>query len=161
MGRQGRITRGRGELVERLCRMDGPPGGQGARGRPTRLKTYILECNEPFRTGRGDRLSWEVGDTDVDTVKTLSVRRDGVAPPARFCVDMEDRKFLLLHTGDPAGRADGAVGGLVGERRHEFDHAWFHPGLMARWARSLGGGHTPGTRAWAAPAQGDSRIAGP
>lgn len=130
--------------MDRLHGMNGPPKGQkaggAARGKPAGLKTYMLERNGAFRAGRGDGLSWEVADTGVDEIKTLSVRRNGETAALQFYMDMEDRRFLLLHTGEPAKRADGAVEGLVGERRHALDHAWFHPGLLKRWARSLGGG---------------------
>lgn len=134
----------RRELMDKLYSMNNPPKsrrtGEPTRGRFTELKTYILECNEVFQTGGGDRFSWEVDDTGVDKIKILSVRRNGATPALQFYMDMEDRRFLLLHTDELAEKANDAVEGLVGEHRHKFDHTWFHSGLLKKWARSLGGG---------------------
>jgi len=146
MSQQARLAKvsSRKEFMDELYRMNAPPKsrktGEAARGRYTELKTYILECNEVFRTGEGDRASWEVEDTGVDSLKILGIRQNKTAPPLQFYMDMSDRRFLLLHTDELAEKANDAVEGLVGEHHHKFDHTWFHSGLLRRWARSLNGG---------------------
>jgi len=146
MAQQDRLARvrNRREFMDRLYHMNDPPKrrktGEKTRGRLTELKTYILECNEVFRAGRGDRFSWEVEDTGVDTIKILNVKRNGTAPTLQFYMDMTDRRFLLLHTDELAEKANDAVEGLVGEYQHRFDHTWFHSDLLKKWARGLDGG---------------------
>jgi len=146
MSQQARPARvsSRKEFVEELYRMNAPPKsrktGEATRGRYTELKTYILECNELFRAGRGDRVSWEAEDTGVDSIKILGIRQNKATRPLQFYMDMSDRRFLLLHTDELAEKANDAVEGLVGEHHHKFDHTWFHSGLLKKWARNLNGG---------------------
>lgn len=134
----------RRELLDRLYSMNNPPKsrktGEAARGRFTELKTYILECNEIFRSGKGEKVSWDVEDTGVDKIKILDVWRKRAASPLQFYMDMADRRFFLLHTDELAESANDAIESLVGEYHHKFDHTWFHSGLMKKWALKLNGG---------------------
>lgn len=134
----------RRELMDRLHSMNSPPKSrktrERARGRFTGLKTYILECNEIFQSGKGDKVSWEAEDAGVDKIKILNVWRKRAGRPLQFYMDMADRRFFLLHTDELEESANGAIESLVGERRHKLDHTWFHAGLMKKWAHSLNGG---------------------
>lgn len=123
--------------MDTLHDMNCPPKGQGRRGGLPWLGTYILERHGTLGPGKGKGASWDVENTHVDDIRTLTVRLGRGGGRIQFYVDMRDRRYPLLHTGGPAGDADGAMGALVGDGAHRLDHAWLPSGLMARWAGAI------------------------
>lgn len=125
------IVQTRKEYTDTLADMNRRPGanGAGSRGRTSRLKSYLLEANEMFRSGSGERASWEIVDTGVVEIKILRVwDTRGQSPTRQFFLDMSDSRFPLLHTDELARDANDAVGRLVGDHGHKFDHVWFGAG---------------------------------
>lgn len=121
----------RDEFLDRLDKMRIAPDSS--------LHTQIMECHGKLESGRKGEVSWEVRDTGVDAIKTLSIKPDGESPPHHFYMDMADRRFPLLHddVNVLSGVQTSDVDRLV--RAHcRLDHVWFHSGLMMEWARSLG-----------------------
>lgn len=129
----------RKEFMDTLHDMNHQTGGRGpgrdSRGRAPRLRTYVLERNGPLGPGRGEKASWDVGDTGVDEIKILTVMPGRGGAPRQFYIDMADGRFILLHTDGPAEGADADMEMLVEDGSHKLDHVWFHSGLMERWAR--------------------------
>lgn len=123
----------REEFLDRLDKMRVAPGSG--------LHTHILECHGELETGQKGEVSWKVGDTGVDTIKTLGITPGRESPTHHFYMDVADRRFPLLH--DDVNVVSGVqvsdVDRLV--RAHgRLDHVWFHSGLMMKWARGLGRG---------------------
>ncbi len=134
----------RKEYMDTLADMNSPPkrprSGDGPRGRITELKAYLVETNEIFKSGNGNKVTWELTDTGVDEVKILCVRDTKKQSPVRqFYLDKVDKRFLLLHTDELAEDANDAIEKMVEDYNHTFDHTWFYSGLMKKWAGNVDG----------------------
>ncbi len=124
------------ELMNTLEEMIVPPkndGGHTHKGRQRELKTYMLESNEGFPSRlESDGMLCEVEDTGLDRMKILRVRRGEAA--TEFFLDMEDERFLRLHTNARAEDADMIVDALTRDGNHAFDNVWFHSAMLKRLA---------------------------
>ena len=108
-------------------------GEYSPEGRLRELKTYVLECHGDFpRRFETGGMRCEVGDTGLDPVKILRVREGGEA--TEFFLNMEDRRFLLLHTNGRSEDTDRIVGALTGDGSHTFDNVWLHSAMLKRLA---------------------------
>lgn len=136
-------VKSRKEFMDTLYGMNHPPKsrklGQDPRGRFMELKTYILECNGPFGSGRGKKATWDVGNTGVDDIKILTMQYGKDGARLQFYMDKADKRYFLFHTEELAEDANAAMEMLVEDGTHKLDHTWFHSGLMERWAGRLNG----------------------
>ena len=134
MGTRTELVDALEDMIVQRENVDGghPPGG-ALRG----LKTYVLESDRDFPRRFGSScMQCEVEDTGLDAVKILRARRCGAA--TEFFLDMEDRRFPLLHTNGRSGDTDGIVGELAGDDFHTFDNIWLHSAMLERLARMPG-----------------------
>ncbi len=135
-----RRARARPELANALEDMIlRPKNGEGCpRGsRQGELKTYMLESNGGFPSRlESDGMLCEVEDAGLDRVKIMRARRG--KDSTEFFLDMEDERFLRLHTVARAEDADRIVDALVRDGRHMFDNVWFHPAMLKRLADKQG-----------------------
>ena len=154
----------RAELMSALEDMIAPRKSGGG-GRPPwgtlhELKTYVLESDRDFpRRFKSGGMRCEAADTGLDAVKILRARRDG--DTAEFFLDMEDKRFPLLHTNGRSEYTDGIVGALAGDDNQTIDNIWLHSAMLERLARMPGNSGGPGAprRGGLPPGDGGSGAA--
>ena len=99
-------------------------------GRPTELKTYIIETEETlqkhFKLGN---TKYESIDTGLDKIKILRVSD---SKPVEFYLDVNDGRFLFLHTNFNTKDTNRVVKQLVSAFDHAFDHAWFYSDMLKK-----------------------------
>lgn len=135
------------QFMEMLTKMNNPPKstfqeGPEFRGRIPQLKTYILETNETFKQGTGEKMSWEINSTGIDTLKILHVtmkNNEGGKSEHEFYMDISNERFSLLHTNMTANHSTTIVQALANDRMHKFDHAWFYSDMLKKWIKDIGG----------------------
>lgn len=104
--------------------------GRRRHGRPTELKTYILESGDEFpKNFLLGSSKCEFVDTGLDGIKILRVDD---TKPVEFYLDMNDGRFLFLHTNYNTKDTNRVVKQLVNAFDHVFDHAWFHSDMLKK-----------------------------
>ncbi len=124
----------RKQFMDTLSEMITPPkseereGGE-MRGRPTELKSYLLESNSPLsRDFQFDEISANISDTGVESIKVLTLnRKDSVV---QFYLDLSDERFLLLHTNHHSDDTHYLVRRLIQSDKNEFDSAWLSTNML-------------------------------
>jgi hypothetical protein len=115
------------------------------RGRPTLLKSYLIETNTPLADGYVfDHAIAEVENTGLDTIKILTMRtqldqQKGAA--AQFYMDVSNRRFLVLYTNYRAEETHAFVEKLTEAKSYEFDNAWLSTDTLKRVASAAGNKH--------------------
>ncbi len=125
------------EFMDTLQDMIVPPKSEDSeyppKGRLRELKTYILESDKGFpKQFESDGMQCEVTDTGLDRTKILRVRRGD--DTTEFFLNVEDKRFLLLHTNARAEDAGRIVDALTRDGRHTFDNVWLHSAMLKRLA---------------------------
>jgi hypothetical protein len=97
--------------------------GEETRGRPTELKTYIMESNNGLpRAQEGDTL--RIFPTSTNLPQISVIRLEYNRRSATFYLDATDPRFLLLYTNDIADITDKLYGRLVESTVNRFDRIW-------------------------------------
>lgn len=106
------------------------PAKEGsAAGRPTKLKTYLLESNsEMLQEFHAVNLHVNIGQTGLDHIKILTLTTSGNT--VQFYMDRTDERFLILHTFDPVRHVTPAIRSLINSEEFEFDSAWLSTNLL-------------------------------
>lgn len=129
------------EFIDALEEMAEPPrqaeSGESAAGRPTELKTFLLESDRGFPPSADlGNVSYEVVNTGMESMKVLNVS-DGTST-CEFFLDVIDKRFFKLHTNCSSDSARKIIDAMVGRRNHVLDNAWFYRGLLQRVAKMEG-----------------------
>ena len=99
-------------------------------GRPTELKTYMIESRDgvPGEFSIGST-KCKTSETGLDGVKILRV---GGSRPVEFYLDINDGRFLFLHTNYNTIYANHTIEQLVNAFEHAFDRTWLYSGLLKK-----------------------------
>lgn len=140
----------RKEFMDELDSMIAPPKPEvtdtdETRGRPTLLKSYLIETNTPLATGYlFDHTTAEVESTGLDTIKILTMRTQLDSPrstAAQFYMDVSNERFLVLYTNYRAEETHAFVEKLVDSKNYEFDNAWLSTDTLKKLAGKAGNKH--------------------
>lgn len=132
----------RKQFMDTLSDMITPPKseegeGEEMRGRPTELKSYLLESNSPLsKHFQFDEISADVSDTGIESIKVLTLVRKGNA--VQFYLDLSDERFLLLHTNFHSDDTHYLVRRLIQSDKNEFDSAWLSTSMLKGIAGGTG-----------------------
>jgi len=101
-------------------------------GKPTELKTYLIENNskllQEFYT---EDLQINIDQTGLDHVKILTLtdtKESGGT--SQFYLDKTDERFLIFHTFDLAKQVTPIIKRLINSEKIEFDNAWLSSSLL-------------------------------
>jgi hypothetical protein len=137
----------RKEFMDELGSLIAPPKVEVTdsgelRGRPTLLKSYLIETNSPLtRDYVFDHTIATIEDTGLDEIKILTMRTQLDSPKAvsaQFYLDVSDRRFWVLHTNYRAEETHPFVERLITSQDHEFDNAWLSTNAMKQVAGDAG-----------------------
>lgn len=120
-------VKNRKEFVDCLSDMINPPKDDEGVGRMRILKSYIVESDHGVQESsfQTSKMSFNIVDTDVEKLKIIQISSDGVGNIEMF-LDIQDSRFLVLHTNVLSDLATYVIEELVDEQQHGFDHTWFH-----------------------------------
>ena len=99
-------------------------------GRPTELKTYMIESRDgvPGKFSIGST-KCKTSETGLDGIKILRV---GGSRPVEFYLDINDGRFLFLHTNYNTKDTNRVIEQLVNAFEHTFDRTWLYSGLLKK-----------------------------
>jgi hypothetical protein len=132
----------RKQFMDTLSDMITPPkseDGEGGemRGRPTELKSYLLESNATLSSNfQFDEVQADVSDTGVESIKVLTMVRKGKM--VQFYLDLSDERFPLLHTNHHSEDTHDFVHRLIQSDKNEFDSAWLSTTMLKEMASKTG-----------------------
>jgi len=109
-------------------------------GKPTELKTYLIENNsELFQEFYTEDLQINIDQTGLDHVKilTLTDQRDS-GNRLQFYLDKSDKRFLVFHTFDLAKQVSPLIRRLIHSEKFEFDNAWLSSNLLKDISKRAG-----------------------
>ena len=133
-------VRSRAQFIDQLEEMASQSlqdGNESSRGRPRDLKTYIIESNDGFpRQFKHGNLSYDLVDTDADTIKILRMKH--ASKILEFFLDISDKRFFTLHTNEKAKNANDAISSLTDDHNHTFDNTWFYSDLLKKFSQKPG-----------------------
>lgn len=124
--------------MDELDRMNTAEGEDSGSGRPTDLKAYIIEADEPLQNHyQLDDLALNITDTGLDHIKILTAT-DSMDGSVQYYVDKTDTRFLVLHTNALAKDADQIINKMTNSDIYQFDSAWLHTGMLKFIAENFG-----------------------
>lgn len=120
------------EFVDCLNDMINLPKDDEGAGRMRILKSYIVESDHGVqeRLFKTDKMSFNIVDTDVEKLKIMQISDDHTN--IEMFLEMQDSRFLVLHTNELSDSAANVIEELVDDRYHNFDHTWFHSMFLRR-----------------------------
>lgn len=93
------------------------------RGKPPELKSYLVESNGLLQsTIQSSELHGQIEDTGVSDIKILNLSSGSHS--AGFYLDLKDKRFLVLHTGDLAEDTHRLIKELTYSPEYLLDRAW-------------------------------------
>lgn len=128
--------------MDTLSDMITPPKseeGEGGemRGRPTELKSYLLESNSSLsKSFQFDDVQADISETGVESIKILTLIRKDTA--VQFYLDLSDQRFILLHTNHHSEYTHDFVRKLIQSDKNEFDSAWLPTTMLKEIANKSG-----------------------
>ncbi len=115
------------------------------RGRPTLLKSYLIETNSSLIPGYVfDHTVAEIESTGLDTIKILTMRTQldsQKAVAAQFYMDISHERFPVLYTNYRAEETHTFVEKLTESKNYQFDNAWLSTDTLKRLAAGAGNKH--------------------
>lgn len=101
-------------------------------GRPTELKTYLIESNsELSQKCHTQDLQINIDQTGLDHVKILTlIDKKESCNALQFYLDKSDERFLLLYTFDLAKETNSIVKRLISSEGLELDNAWLSSSFL-------------------------------
>lgn len=107
------------------------------RGRPTELKTYIMESNNRFpQIQQSGTLRVHPFSSGLPQISILLL--EYVGTHAIFYVDSSDPRFLLLYTNDVADITDKLYRRLIESTTNSFDRVWLPTEMQDKISRLSG-----------------------
>ncbi len=95
-------------------------------GKPTELKTFLIESNtELLQEFHTEDLQVKIDQTGLDHVKILTLADQKKSNDSvQFYLDKTDERFLVFHTFDLANQVKPMIKRLINSQTVEFDNAW-------------------------------------
>ena len=101
-------------------------------GKPTELKTYLIENNsELLQEFYTEDLRVEIDQTGLDHIKILTLTDQKESEnKLQFYLDKSDKRFLVFHTFELARSVTPMIKRLINSEKFEFDSAWLSSSLL-------------------------------
>jgi len=113
------------------------PASDESRGRPTELKTYIMESNNAIPNIEAvSTLDARVIETTLSNISLLELKYGG--KPAFFYLDTSDPRFFVLYSNELAETTEPFYNRLVNSPTNKFDKTWYPTETLGEFAH-MGG----------------------
>lgn len=119
-------------LYERINPPRIPAEDGSIAGKPTELKTYLIESNsELLQEFYTEDLQINIDQTGLDHIKILTlIDKKESGNTLQFYLDKTDERFLIFHTFDLAKEVTPIIKRFINSEKFEFDNAWLSSSLL-------------------------------